>query len=287
GKAAAIADSFRNAMVSLTLGAVAGQLFLLAATPVITRIYTPADFGAFAPFSFWLAAIGAAASFPSSFAVTLAPTAPAAISISKIAMILASFTALVLAGGLNIANWLHWCSIETPYLWLLPAGVLLSAWGNTIKTFAIRTKQFRISAMSDAGRGAAGAAAQIGLGLVYPSMGALAGGLVMGTLASTLISSRARLIKSPFHHLGNSEHAKQLLVKYRHFPIFSMPAAVINTAGMLLPATLLSSSYGPKIGGLFLMSHTLIQAPLGLICRATSQSFMAHVRPHVSRRGDR
>lgn len=275
-------QSIRNTMLFLSAGSVAGQLFLLCATPILSRIYTPADFGALAPYTFWVTVIGSAAALRYDHAIAIAPSRRTATTLATVAMCLSFITAMAATGVLGLlAGYGRLPEQYAAFMWLLPIGVLLFASNNTVRAFSIRTKQFRTTAWSDAGRGATAAVSQIGFGLLNASMTALAAGIVVGQFVSTAIAFRSRPISRIRRHRDWKRSAISELIRYRRFALFSTPSAVINTAGMLLPATFIGWTYGGQPAGLYLLAQTIIQAPLGIVTRAASQTLTAHLRLHL------
>ena len=118
----------KNAAV-MAGGSAGAQLLLLIATPVITRLYTPQDFGILAVYIGLLALFCVIASFRYEMAIPVPEKDDEAISLVFLSLILVVLTAifsciLIAIFGESIVILLKIPKLEE-LLWLLPLGVFL------------------------------------------------------------------------------------------------------------------------------------------------------------------
>ena len=119
---------FARHVMTLASGTAIAQLLLVLATPILTRLYTPADYGTLAVYASTLTVLLVLASLRYESAVPLPEDEDVAGSVLAIAL-------LVLAGMVMLVSVLVWLAGDAfvaranaqrlrPYLWLLPVGLL-------------------------------------------------------------------------------------------------------------------------------------------------------------------
>ncbi|MEZ5198712.1 MAG: oligosaccharide flippase family protein [Bacteroidales bacterium] len=130
---------------------------MFAATPFLTRIYTPEDFGYFSLYAAIVAVISSVASWKYELAIMLPKEdkdAQAVLFLSIIATIITSFITLILIvifKGFIIS---HITSEVETFIWIVPAGVLFSGLYQVFISFSSRHKYFRsisVSGISQSG----------------------------------------------------------------------------------------------------------------------------------------
>ena len=109
-------------------GTAIGQLISVIALPIITRLYSPADFTVLAVFNGLLLIIAMAAAGRFDIAIPLPDSDEEAANLLVLSVLCSLFTALATALILLIFGpaLARWASIESaePYLWLLPISIL-------------------------------------------------------------------------------------------------------------------------------------------------------------------
>ena len=131
-------------------GTIGSQVLSIVAAPLLTRLYTPDDFGIVVVYTSILAIIGIVASLRYELAIPLPESDQAAENIVALSLLVALGVAMlsgivVLFFGEYLARLLGVPILES-YLWLLPIGVLFRGVITTFNYWTIRTKQFLILA---------------------------------------------------------------------------------------------------------------------------------------------
>ncbi len=66
-----------------------------------------------------------------------------------------------------------------------------------------------------------------------------------------------------------------VIKRYHRFASVGVPSAVLNTAGLLLPAILIAGAYDPAAAGYFSLAVLVLSAPVQLVGRSNAQVFYA------------
>jgi len=257
-------------------GTASAQILLVLAAPLLTRLYTPEDFGLLAVYASLLALIGVISSLRYELAIPLPEDDGEAANVAALCLILVGVMTLltgilVLLLDQPIADALGVPQLA-PYLWLLPVGVLISGAYTVFNYWAIRTKRFS----SIAGTKLRQAIATIAIQLAAFKLGgiALLFGQVAGQGVGTATLSQSALANAGFKQVswGGIWRAAG---RYRRFPTFSAPGGLIGSSSTQVLVLGLAYVFGQHILGLFSLTHRVISVPLTLIGSAVGQIFLA------------
>ena len=235
-------------------GTALSQALGALAAPVLTRLYTPADFGVYAIYLSILGLVSALGSLRYELAIPLAEDEAAAVHLVVLcALVLGAMSAAAGAvfGGLGrvIIRWTDSPGLG-PYLGLLPLGFLAMGSFSIMNYWLIRRKSYGLIARAKLIQGTsmistqlAGGFAKIGpLGLL---LGQIAGhGSASGWVARSLWRGRGAFL-GRITFAGLRREAR----RFRRFPLYSSAGALLNAAGGNLPLLLFAALYGPKAAG--------------------------------------
>ncbi|MEJ2717850.1 MAG: lipopolysaccharide biosynthesis protein [Deltaproteobacteria bacterium] len=267
--------------VSMLAGSRAlAYVVVLAASPILTRLYTPEDFGVLAVFVAILGLMLTIASWRYEIAIPLPrDEAVAANLLTLTLIILAGMSALFSVGmvfvGEKLIVWTKTPALR-PYLWLLPVSLAAAGLYQVFNYWALRRKAFTKIAHTRLAQGLGTVASQLSIGLAFLGpLGLLVGDAVgraagSGTLASLVWREREKIFKQVTRR-GMIAAAQ----RYRRFPLLSGGSGLLNTGGLILPPLLLAAFYGPAVAGLFALAMKVICMPTVLLGEAVGQVFMS------------
>ena len=123
-----------------------GQLLVLVASPLLTRLYTPEDFGVLGVFSALLMMFGIAVSLRYELAIPLAEDDARMVNLLALSLVLALlvsslFGVVVWLWGDMVTGWFNTEALR-PLLWLLPVGLLAMGCNRALTHWAIRRQAF-------------------------------------------------------------------------------------------------------------------------------------------------
>jgi len=270
-------NSFLLNIITLISGTAISQGILFAATPFLTRLYTPEEFGYFSLYAAIVAVITSVASWKYELAIMLPKEekdAQAVLFLSIITTIIS--TVLVFLLILIFKNLIveHITEEVESFIWIVPLGVLISGLYQVFISFSSRNKYFKsvsISRISQSGGAVAVQSGAKGLDL-FPQ------GLVWGKLAGDFLALVALL----FQHLKNHTiHLKEVsrkdiranAIKYKDFPKYQSLAQFLSSLSQNVPFFLLTTLYNPEIAGLYMLTSRILFVPTALIGRSTREVY--------------
>lgn len=270
---------------SLAGGTVIGQALAIAASPVLTRLYVPEDFGTFAVYAALLGWLSVAAGLKYEVAIALPRRDGTAANVLAVACLwVLGVAALVGLAGLPFgelaSNYLNAPNLAR-YLWLLPVGLVAAGLYRTFNYWAIRVKDYSRIARTKVSQGVGQTATQVLLGLLSAGpLGLMIGAVVghsagLGTLARTFVASpavRERAITWPrIQRVGR---------RYFKFGFLATLAALVNSAGLHAVPLLFAGFYGPAVAGWMALADRLTSIPVTLIGTSLGQVYFGEIRNH-------
>lgn len=259
-------------------GTLVAQGLTVASMPVLSRIYSPADFGILAVFTSTIAILNELSGFRYHYAIPLPKEeryANALVALSLVLQLIFVFLLSItvfffgdlILGKLSITE-------LAPYSWLVPFGLLGIGTYIVLTQWAIREKLFSAIGKTKITQCVSGAAAKILLGI----LGFRPSGLLLGTVISQAggIGTLIRPIreKKKGASLPKIEEMRRVLLRYRKFPLFSMWGGLLNTLSAHIMPVLLVAFYDARTAGLYGMAQQILQIPLIFLGQAVGQVFL-------------
>lgn len=266
-------------VIHVVFGTALAQGMTVAATPVLTRIYSPAEYGVFALYLALVGFLGANACLRYNFAVPLPEDDESADRLVYLSMLVGLGVAaiglgLIAAFADEFARWLGEPRLAG-LLWLVPLGVAAEGLRTAFRFAAIRRRDHRRLAQNDVGQAAVRAVSQIGLGMVSPvAFSLMIGDVVARTMSAIVLSMR--VVPKLVHTIGSTglQELTGLARRYKSLPMMSAPATALNSATMQLPVILLAQQHGPSVAGLFALAQRIVGMPIFLVAGSIGQVYL-------------
>lgn len=280
----------RNVLVILT-GSVASQAIGILASPVLTRLYTPAEFGVNALFVSITALLGSVICGRYEYGITLPEKDRDALALLGVcvwvafgfAVLLVPVTALfggALVGALKQPQ-------LQPWLWFIPAAMFVTGVGGAARYWLLRTKAFRVVSVNGVLRSALTAVFAITCGVFGWKEWGLTGALLAGLLVSAgfLVARIWRVSGSEIRTLRWPELRAQAVAQ-RRFPMYSLGSAVVEAGAGQVPAFLLSTLFGSSSLGWFALAQRIANLPLTLVAQSVGDVFRQQASEVYAREGN-
>ena len=269
-------NSFLRNVITLVSGSALSQGILLVATPFLTRLYTPEEFGVFALYLATVGIISVVASWKYELAIMLPKEesdAQALLFLSIIIVFITSillFVIVALSKGF-IAN--HTTNFNL-FMWLVPIGVLVTGLLQVFTSWGTRKEYYNIVSTSRVARSGVAVGGQFSFKFTNLFSPGLVWGNLLGTVASLFILIVLSIKKQTINL--RTVHKKQILgnmKKYSNFPKFQSFSVLINSLSQNLPILLLTYFYQPEIAGFYSLTHRALNTPVRLIGGSVRQVF--------------
>lgn len=279
----------RNVSVLAGGTAFAGALAILA-LPLLTRIYSPEEFGVLGVFAALLGMISVIACLRYDIAIPLPESDQSAANLLAVALACLVATVTVVTIAMFFFSQRIVALINAPtlaqHLWLLPFGVAATGAYSIFQYWATRRKAFARIARTRVERSIGGVSIQLIMG--WAGTGAL--GLILGQIVSNgagfhgLARRAFSEDRAVFKSVRVAE-MKRVAIEFDRQPKYSTLEALTNSAGVQLPIILIASlTTGSEVGYLMLAMQVM-QAPMSLIGSSISQVYLSRaVEEHRNNR---
>ena len=270
-------------MAALAGATALGQGLIVLSSPLLTRLYSPAEFGFFMVFQALVGIFGPVMALRYEFAVPVCRDdreAAATVLAGGACVVAAAVPVglLLLFGGERLLEALD-SLILLPWLWLLWAGLVLMGIQLSLVFWGYRKGAFSLNSRSLIGQFGSQAVFQLAFGF----MGLGVFGLVLGYVLSYAVRLVVLVWGTPAHEwrqlraIERGEVFKAAAVHWR-YPAFSTFSTLFQNASQLLPAVLLAPLYGPAVTGWFGLGQRMLTVPTRMIGQAANQVLVAEVR---------
>ena len=255
---------------SITAGTVAGQAFVLALSPILTRLYGPADFGALGLYATALALLTVLATlrYELAFPVDRGEDAQSLVLLVLLTVsIMSALSAVaVVFFGRQLLSAVNADSLA-PYLWLVPIGTAASGVLQLLTYLRVRQGAYNQLATSRLTQSVASGSAQVFLA----PLGGL--GLIIGFVAGRLLGA-LQLARGEVRPRASIRSVARTAVRLRRFPLLTMWSSLANTIGLQFPVIVLAAAFGPAVVGLYALTLRVTQAPATIVGQAVAQVFL-------------
>lgn len=267
-------SEFAKDTAILTLGTAVAQLIAFAAMPVMSRLYTPADFGVLAIFLAVSSIVATAVTLRYETAILL----PKEENESFFLVLLSSALTVFLGLIFGVAAWLLpeklklMLGISELGGWLLVAILagmatavvaIGSSWLNRQRAY-VQLAKLRVT------QSVIGVIFGVGLGIYGQSSGLLVAQVV--TLLVMVLAVVAGLRPAPAH--WNPRAIRDIAVKHDAVPKYLLPTALLDVVTMQLPVLLITAWFSSEAAGQFSMAWKILALPMTLIGAAVGQVFL-------------
>jgi len=270
-----IRGNFLRSVATLAGGTALAQAIPILSSPILTRLYTPENFGVLAVFTAIVSSFAPAVCGKYEIAMVLPRNHKQGIELLGIAMWFAfvlsllffliimffSNSILSILKAQNLSGWIY----------LAPIFLFLTGLMTAMNYFANRQQDYGIMARSKMVRALAAALISIILGILGFGVSGLLFGLITGLLFTV-----GYLFYVYHDHFTQSllrlnQSKLTLFKKYKDYPLFNATSGLLNGITMAMPVFFLTYYFTGDIVGYFALVSRVIETPLSFISPSVSQ----------------
>ena len=271
-------SQYKKNVLIMIIGRVVAQAIPILLTPLLTRIYSPSEFGVFGVFSTVIAIIAMVSNGRYCLSIILPKDDDKAKRLFFLSTFLTIFTAiiftlvLILWGG-PFFRVLNTASLEQ-YIWIVILNMLFIGLYEDLYYYALRAKAFKILTTNIIIQ----ALVLIISRLVFGYLGYTEIGLILSYLLGYGVSYILMIIrlKMPIYWLVKEFKVTvywQLMKEYYKFPKYSLLADTLSMTANMSPNILLNKVFGTVTTGYYTMSDKILGSPIWLVTSSVGDVF--------------
>jgi len=270
-------SEFSRNILTLMTGTTIAQAIPIAISPILTRIYTPEDFGVFALFIAITSIFGNIANGRYELAIVLPKKDEDAINIFALGFIITSVLSLFLLIIVIIFHdyFVSVLNNENIEIWLYfaPVTVFLMGIFNILNYFNNRKKQYKDLAKAKIIKSIVLAIVQLSVGFLKQG----ATGLISGQIISQLFAN-TKLLKNILKDkilISKISKVKMIVLakRYKDFPKYSIISTLFNSASNIGMPIIISIFFTTSTVGFYFFANKMVKLPLGLVFASFSQVY--------------
>ena len=263
-------------VLTLVSGTSIAQAIPVAVTPVLTRIYSPAEFGLFAVY-IALISIGAMiATGRLEMAVLIARKDSEALQLAVISFVISGIISLlvlvaVAVWGQQIAALSGQPGLEN-WLYIVPFSIFLFSVYKVLLHWLNRKKQYGLMSQNRVIQSGSISALQVAVGLAPKITTGLAIADCLGRAAALLLILRriTATVKLPEF---NRVRQYALIRRYRKFPFLGSPASLLNVLSLQMPYVIIPAILTSAVAGMYFLVFRVLMLPIALIGESMMEVF--------------
>jgi len=256
-------SEFSRNVLTLMTGTMIAQAIPILISPILTRIYTPEDFGILALFIGLVSIAAVVVSGRYDLSIILPKLDTHAVHLLllsiTIALIVSSLYLLIII-FVHIIKSFHWI------YFLIPITVFFIGLNNIFDKYNNRIKNYKLMSYQRLIKTSVEAIISITFLLFFGIKLGMIWGFIFGYFMSSMTMLYVNYQTYKYHKIKPSFiKMKSLAQRYSNFPQYNMPNALLNTIAANLPIFFIPLFYSEAILGLYAFGFKIVQAPLVLL----------------------
>ncbi|WEK10579.1 MAG: lipopolysaccharide biosynthesis protein [Candidatus Pseudomonas colombiensis] len=267
-------DFLRNILTLLT-GTVIAQAIPILISPLLTRIYTPEDFGVYALYIAVVNVLVVLATGQYENAILLPRENEQAYTLVVASSVITlSFTAALFLIVVVFHDYItSLLKVDLGWLlYLIPLGVCISGLLSILNYWNSRKENYKRLSTNSVLNSVTNGSLSVVLGYVWKGGGGLAIAQLSGLALSVSLLLK-EFFCSPEKYRVDRKKLVGVCVRYKKFPQISIPHGLFSNLSNNLPAIILTAYFSPAVAGFYFLAFRVAALPLTIIGNAFYQVF--------------
>lgn len=271
-------SEFHRNILTLMSGTAIAQSIPIICSPLLSRIFTVADYALFGIFMSIVSITSVFATAKYDYAIVLPKDDEEAYSILCLSFIIAIlFTIILFFFSIllkeNILYLLNNPDL-TEWLYFIPISVFAIASLSIFNYWFTRKRKYKNLAINKVVKNSSIIGSNIILGISRITSGGLIFGQIFGTGIASLILGRGLLKNKAFLYQNFSlKKIKKVVVQYKDFPLFTLPNTLLSTLSQEMPILLISGWFTNEMVGAYFFARKILSLPMAFIGSSVAQTF--------------
>jgi O-antigen/teichoic acid export membrane protein len=269
-----IKSEYAKNIVTLVTGTAIAQAVPIAITPILTRFYTPVEFGMFGMYIGIVSLLVIISTLKYDVAIIQPKNDFDAEQVFKLSFIISSvFSILILVLIYFNIDYLSQISEESNFkyfIYLIPYTVFIMSANSGLNFIMNRRKYYKQMSINKVIQGLSIAFISLLFGFLdYTAFGLLIGFIIGHTIVFLNLIYRYWFTIEKMNCTAMLNVAKV----YKDYPIYALPSGLSNTSASQMPVILLTKVFNSSISGYYYLVEKVLSAPISLLGSSVSSVF--------------
>jgi len=278
-------SEFNRNVLTLMTGTTIAQAIPILIMPLLTRLWSPEEFGLFANYMALVVILGVITTGRLDMALILPKKNEDALRIMLTSLVMSTiiiffiYTVIYAIDKLNLGLYF---SIHG-WHYLVPLGALLYGVYSLMIAWHNRNKNYELMSESRIIQSTSISVSQVIIGLLFKfNLGLIVSDLLGRLISIILIIKNTGLLHTKLKL--NSVKNIALLKRYKKFPLLETPASVVNVSAHQLPFIVLPLIFSPVVAGLYFLVFRVLMMPASLIGTSVLEVFKNRAQEDFKKR---
>lgn len=281
-------SDFAKNVITLMTGTTIAQAIPIAISPILTRIYTPEDFGVFALYMAIASIFAVIATGRYEMAIMLPHEEDDVKSIVKLIILILITITFIVFLVIFIFNNTITVFLDNPeistWLYFLPISIFLVGLYQIYNYLLIREKNFKRLSKNKVIVSTTNSSTQ----LVYGFTISNGFGLLIGNIISYIVSIyfivKSKTVNKYFNFKDNS--INKVAKEYQNFPKYDVPSVLVNILSNQLPLFALGKYFSLGTVGFYSLMYKVLMMPIGLLSNSILDVFKQRATEDYNKYGN-
>lgn len=269
-------SEFARNVLTLMTGTTIAQAIPIAISPILTRIYTPENFGVFALYVSIISLLAIIATGRYELAIVLPKKKSEAIEVMKLCIIINVVLAFLIfliffLFNSQIANLLGNKEISK-WLYFVPISFLAMGGYQVFNYWNIRSDKFKVLSLNKVYQSTTNATTSLSVGFMTTGVNGIVLANIISQVVATLILIK-KFLQQNTNNLFVFDKIKlfALARRYKKMPLLNMPNAFIDASRISGINILISIFFSTTILGFYSLAYRMVQLPMSLVGASLTQ----------------
>lgn len=254
----------------LTGGVAITQLIVILSSPILTRLYTPENFGMLAAYMSFLGVLSVGSSLRYELALPTSENIKEEVNLFSLSIAILVFNFLILSTVTYFFSEYLFLKFNLEeliaYRWFIPFGLLFIGAYKVSIQLATKQKRYKDVAQTKVTQSLSMVFIQILL-FKFGAVSLILGHIIGQSLGLLKVISKDNILEKIKKHV-NKKGILEIAIKYQNFPKFSLFSSLMNTLGSQLPVILLTALFSPAIAGFYALAQRIIFLPVTMLTQS-------------------
>ena len=273
---------FAKNVITIVTGTGIAQAIPIAISPILTRLYSPEDFGVLALFLSITSILSVVVTGRYEFAITLPKKQEDALQLLWLSLFLSFIFSVItflviiffsnkiveLLGNENIKKWLYF----------IPLTIFLSGLFQSFNYWFNRNRKYKVLAKSSIIQTSTSSAFNLGVGLAKNGG---AGGLILGNIFGRILTNAYFIYLFIANRTNEYKYKKNKILdlakKYNNFPKYDILASFFNISSNQSTYIFFNMFFGSVTSGYFYLTQRIFTLPISLIAGSIQEVFKMEI----------
>lgn len=272
--------NLHRSLISLASGNIISRLIVIGSMPILTRIFSPSDFGVFyvvvgfSSVAIPLVSLGYTNAIP----VVHRDVRAIAIMGCCIASTVIS-TAILVTFIIGISYAFDFDAINeiAKNVWFLAGLIISSSFIEVAAAWQTRERRLDITSTALVLKALISEVLKGLLGFSVPGPHSLLTGHLFGAILAAVYSFVSIPIHRIIYYISRPKYFISVFFRYREYALFRMPAQALSAAGVQAPVLILGLSYGSTSAGHVAIAVNMISVPVSIFGQSLSRAIFSEL----------